>query len=579
MKEIEEQEESIMSSKSKDSLSLDVPHTIFNNIKSINNNRDSLTGKDINTNMIDLIKELKKIKKEKTNEELYSIIPTLLKDINSNITKIIDNNNNTLAHLLLKEENNELLIIICNIYYILIINKNEFYDWFLKENNEDNKKLTILDMASIQSNKEMLEYLFEMISRTDGNKLKLNIKKNNFFHYSAKHNQYYSILFWYDKLQSYFPYLKLIDISNEYDITPLHYACFHGAIDCVDLLLDLQADINATDKDGKTPLTYAVNSGDIKIIKKLLIRGADKTIKDSDGKTPYFYAIKDKKFHLVPYLKNNTFCDKFKNFFCCKCQNDEIKQIKNNKKDFELLLYLLLYLLISIIFGIRLYNDNYLKNNYIYVSIGLICLGLNYIYILISLILIIYFQCIIKYNQHLSKNKKNFLTMFNNTNNICIKCIRIKKPNTIHCLVCNLCIDDWDHHCFWLNCCITQNNKKCFASFLIALFSFLFINIIFCLSFLFFYWTENSNDYINNIFNNENGKNEYLHILYISIFLFFLILFFFLFIYNFMLVMLCYPNNPKFINERKSRNTSFIKNKEEYHGDMIDNLIDRSDDE
>ena len=571
-----------MSSKSKDSLSLDVPHTIYNNIISINNNnnRESLKGKDINKIMIDLIKKLIKIKKEKTSEELFSIIPPLLKDINSNITKIIDSNNNTLAHLLINEENNELLMIICNIYYILLINKNEFYDWFLKENNEN---LTILDMASIKSNKEMLEYLFDMISRTDGNKLKLNIKKNTFFHYSAKYNQYYSILFWYDKLQSYFPYLKLIDLSNLYDITPLHYACYHGAIDCVDLLLDLQADINAIDKDGKTPLTYAVNSGNIKIIKKLIIRGADKTIKDSNGKTPYFYAIKEKKYELARYLKINSFCDTIKTIFCCKCQNGEIKKIKNNKNDFELLLYLLLYLLISIIFGIRFLNGNYLNNisNCTYVSIGLICLGLNYIYILISLILIIYFQCIIQFKQHLSKNKKNFLTMYNNTNNICIKCIRIKKANTVHCLVCNLCIDDWDHHCFWLNCCITQNNKKCFATFLISIFSFLFINIICCLSFLFFYLTENEdklNEYILLIFNNNN---EYLHILYISIFLFLLIVFSILFIYNFFLVMFCSPNNSKnIINEKDSRDTSYIRyNNEEYNGNMIDNFIDKSDDD
>ena len=286
MKEIEEEENSIISSKSKDSF-LDIPHTIYNNIISINNNNpESLTGKDINKIMIDLIKKIIKLKKEKTYEELYSIIPNLLKEINPNITKIIDKNNNTLAHLLVNRENNELLTIICNIYYILIINKNDFYDWFLKENSD---KLTILDIASIKSNKDMLEYLFEMISRTDGNKLKFNIKKDNFFHYSAKKNQYFSILFWYDKLQSYFPYLKLIDLGNIDDITPLHYACYHGAIDCVDLLLDLQADINAVDKNGKTPLIYAVNSGDIKIIKKLLIRGADKTIKDSKGKTPYFY--------------------------------------------------------------------------------------------------------------------------------------------------------------------------------------------------------------------------------------------------------------------------------------------------
>ena len=44
----------------------------------------------------------------------------MLKEINSNITNILDDNNNTLAHLLANEEKLELLKIVCNIYYLLL---------------------------------------------------------------------------------------------------------------------------------------------------------------------------------------------------------------------------------------------------------------------------------------------------------------------------------------------------------------------------------------------------------------------------------------------------------------------------
>ena len=299
----------------------------------------SAAGREAYKLMIDFIKKLKVLKKEgKTKDDFYTMIPPLLREINQNICEIIDDNNNTFAHLLVNEENIELLKTVCDIYYLLIINKDEFYDWFLKENNEN---LTILDKASIKCNREMLEYFYEIISRTDGSKLKFNIKKNNIFHFSAKYNQYYSILFWYDKLQPYFPHLKLIDLSNLFDITPLHYACYHGSINCVELLLDLGADVNAVDKDGKSVLTYAVYSGDMRIVKKLLIHGADKAIKDVDGNSPYNFACEMNKRQIVHLLKVNSCLDKVKVISCCNVNNLEIKQLKSKRNDFDLMIYLL----------------------------------------------------------------------------------------------------------------------------------------------------------------------------------------------------------------------------------------------
>ena len=493
-------------------------------------------NQDLSRKMINLIKYLIKLKKEgKTEEELCSIIPSKLKELNEDILKIIDINNNTLSHLLVNEENTELLILICNIYYLLIINKNEFYNWFLKKNNEH---LTILDIASIKGKKEILEYLYQMISKTDGNKLNFNIKDNNIFHYSAKYNQNYSILFWYDKLQIYFPYLKLIDLSNKYDITPLHYACYHGSVNSVDLLLDLKADINAIDKEGKSVLTYAVNSGDIRIIKKLLIRGADKEIKDLEGKTPYQYAIENHKYSIALYLKNYNFISKIKNFIHCNHKAIDIKQLNGNKNDFEFIIYLLLYLIFTIIFLIRILcvtDYKSLDSTYLYLKLGFICFGLNGVFLLFTFILIIYFKCIINFRQHLKKNKNNFLEMYEKTNNICIKCIRIKKQNTIHCVVCNLCIDNWDHHCYWLNTCIDKNHLKIFTFFLISILCFLLINIIISLCFTTIYFGEKKeirDKFIFNIFTNYIYKKKCIYLENVLYFIFhFFLYFIFIIIY------------------------------------------------
>ena len=547
----------------------------------LGNNDQDLTKK-----MINLIRYLKKLKKEgKTEEELFSLISNKLKEINKDISKIIDNNNNTLAHLLIYDENVELLILLCNIYYLLIIDKNEFYDWFLRRNNEN---LTLLDISSIKGNKEMLEYLYQMISKTDGSKLNFNIKENNIFHYSAKYNQSYSILFWYDKLQPFFPYLKIIDLSNQFDITPLHYACYHGAINCVELLLDLKADINAIDKEGKSVLIYAVNSGDISIIKKLLIRGADKTIKDLEGKTAYQYAIENDKYNLAPYLKNYNYIYNIKKFIHCNHKAIDIKQLIGEKNDFELIIYLFLYFIFACIFLIRILGATEyrtLESYKTYLKFGFFCFGLSGIFLFFSFILIIYFKCIISFRQHLNKNKINILETYDKTNNLCIKCGRVKKQNTIHCVVCNLCIDKWDHHCYWLNACITKNNIRIFGFFFISIICFLFINIILSLCFLTIYLREENiirDKFIFNIFTNdiyEDKKNILIwKILYILIFIFFFILFLLLFIYNFSLII--FSKNKKINEDKESRESSYLEkdNFKDYNGGLIDSYIDKSDD-
>ena len=51
----------------------------------------------------------------------------------------------------------------------------------------------------------------------------------------------------------------------------------------------------------------------------------------------------------------------------------------------------------------------------------------------------------------------------------CEKCELWYKPSssTIHCEICDICIEGFTHHCFWFGHCIGINNKKEFYSFLI----------------------------------------------------------------------------------------------------------------
>lgn len=65
-------------------------------------------------------------------------------------------------------------------------------------------------------------------------------------------------------------------------------------------------------------------------------------------------------------------------------------------------------------------------------------------------------------------NKKKFIT------NICFKCnMRYEGINenivtTTHCIVCDKCVLEFNHHCFWINKCIGKRNLYTFYFFLLT---------------------------------------------------------------------------------------------------------------
>ena len=250
-------------------LEKDNPHINYSNLSM--NKEKSLEIKEKRKIMNTLIKNLSSMRGS-TYEELVKFVSDYLKNKSKDICEIYDEAKNTLGHFLTNEEKDEYLKIIIDSYYLLLHNKEKFFNWFMLENNEN---LTILDIACQKGNKKIIKYLFSILSKTDESIFHLTEKRNSIFHSSAKANQCYPIIFFYEKLQKFFPQIKIIDVSNEYNITPLHYACYSKSKNVVDLLLDLGADINAKDIDGKSILNYAVVSGSERIVKKLLFRGAD----------------------------------------------------------------------------------------------------------------------------------------------------------------------------------------------------------------------------------------------------------------------------------------------------------------
>jgi hypothetical protein len=84
--------------------------------------------------------------------------------------------------------------------------------------------------------------------------------------------------------------------------TPLIIASKRGHLDIVKKLLEKGADVNCKDANGKTPLIIASECGHLNIVKNLLGKGADVNCKDANGKTPLIIASECGHLNIVKNL-------------------------------------------------------------------------------------------------------------------------------------------------------------------------------------------------------------------------------------------------------------------------------------
>ena len=65
----------------------------------------------------------------------------------------------------------------------------------------------------------------------------------------------------------------------------------------------------------------------------------------------------------------------------------------------------------------------------------------------------------------------------------CLKCMALKVQRAYHCEDCDVCIDNFDHHCIWVGKCIGGKNLRLFYIFIATVPSF-FMFVMFMSSFL-----------------------------------------------------------------------------------------------
>jgi ankyrin repeat protein len=319
-------------------------------------------------------------------------------------------------------------------------NKTEIINTFV--NKKNNNGATALHYASFHGKYLHIKLLIE--NGADVNACDDN--KENVLHYAAKGGQPTSLTYFIEKQQ------MKININNNRSQTPLHLAALNGKDTTIPFLLKWKAQINAQDDDGNTPLHLAVKHNHIKVVKVLLMYGADRDIKEyKHHETPVdvVHCGKSKR-EMINIFQKRGICEEL--FF-----RPEISTKKYRKAN--MIFFFIIHIIITCI-NVLFFQPIFAKYILFYSYLGVLLLEFIMFFIL---------SCS---NPGIAVHKNRNLIHFlekhpeRDIGNYCPHCIIEKKYQTVHCVVCNVCVDGFDHHCFWVDNCVGVNTYFLFFAFL-----------------------------------------------------------------------------------------------------------------
>ena len=368
------------------------------------------------------------------------------------IWEIKKSDNLTILHNACAIDNTEIVINIIDKMKIRLglDNKENNISTEEKNNNEkifkefinartDGDSQTALHYASFRGNIKLIKLLISNFAEINA----LTNTGYNMIHKAAMGNKPSAIIFFNKK------YNINLEDTDENKMNALHLAVRNNMENSVIFLLSLGLDPNLRDKDGCTALHYAVKKAQPRIVKKLLQRGADKNILDLKGKTPVM--LSKNKQEIKEIFRKKGVCEKL--FF----KPDISKKTLCSNKNMILFIVLHLIIIIFVFFLILPYLDNTI--------FSISFCGESFLVFLLYTILSCSNPGKMMNNEFL--DLLDIVEKGNDVEEFCPYCLVKSKYRSKHCLVCQQCVEEFDHHCFWVGNCIGKKNYTLFFVFLI----------------------------------------------------------------------------------------------------------------
>ena len=321
-----------------------------------------------------------------------------------------------------------------------------FKDFINAKTDGDNQ--TALHLASFRGNIKIIKLLIANYAEINV----LTAKGYNMIHKAAMGNKPSAIIYFNKK------YNMNLEDTDENQMNALHLATRNCMENSVIYLLNLGINVNLKDKEGNTALHYAVRKGQIRIIKKLIQRGADVNIPDfKKKKTPVMLAKNNPE--IMEIFRKKGICEKL--FF----KPDISKKTLCSNKNMILFIVLHILIIFFVFFVLLPYFDS--------TFFGIVYVGIS------CLVFILYISLSFSNpGRMVNKEYKDILDIVESgqeAEEFCPLCLVKNKFRSKHCLICQICVDEFDHHCFWVGNCIGKDNYTLFFIFLI----YILINTLF----------------------------------------------------------------------------------------------------
>ena len=383
-----------------------------------------------------------------------------------NMWEIKDENGLTPLHYSVFKNNYELsMVIIDEIKKGLGLSSAKISNFI---NEKTNEGFTALHYAVSNGNLEMVQLLKQYGAKFE----EITNMGKNVVHIAAEKN--HPTLLIYLILNEPLDIFTLDDNGS----TPLHWACYSGSFEVVNYLISLNADINALDKEKITPLFLAVDNNKEKIVRLLLMHGADKNLPNSKNEYPIDRAKKKNFINIIELLSDKDFNP--------LCTLEFPTQYIQPSDIYKKLILLTIILVEVIIFILVLPFLEEIYHMFLNFSCFILCL--------LSYILFLFINPGYRKNTSLirecggednNKPLKALLDKGIELKNYCPKCYIENKNNITHCLICDKCVSEMSHHCFWFNKCIGKGNKIFYLFFICFTFIYALESIFICSNLIF----------------------------------------------------------------------------------------------